>query len=103
MSSDHNRQHEPRERLPEPDTSPTAAESVEKVEDPQAVQAAKPTDRRGISRDATAQDTGRRSRGGEWVRRKAMLNRRGGAWAGRGMDFAVQLSPTARATKAPLP
>lgn len=100
MSSDHNRQHEPRERLPEPDTSPTAAESVEKVEAPEAVQAAKTADRRGISRDATAQDAGRRSRGVEWVRPTDLLTRHGAALAGRGLDFEVELARRTRTTTA---
>lgn len=100
MNTDQDQQDESRERSPEPDTSRTAAESVEKVEAPEAVQAAKTTDRRGISRDATAQDAGRRSRGVEWVRPTDLLTRHGAALAGRGLDFEVELARRARTTTA---
>lgn len=99
MNTDHGRQHEPRERLPEPDTSPTAAESGEKVEAPEAVQAAKAASRRNNS-ETPAQGAGRRARGVEWVRPTDLLTRQGAALAGRCIDFEVELARRTRTTTA---
>lgn len=101
MTPNHDQQqHEPRKRSSEPETSRTATESVEMAEAPEAVQAAKITDRRGISRDTSAHDAGRRARGVEWVRPTDLLTRNGAALAGRGIDFEVELARRTRTTTA---
>lgn len=99
MSTDHDQQHDPRERSPETDASRTATESVEKVETPEAVQAAKVSGRRGNDAKRNAQEAVRRVRGVEWVRPTDLIARHGGAAAARGIDFQVEL---ARRTRAPI-
>lgn len=100
MSTDHDgQQHEPRERIPDPDTSRTATESVEKAETPDAVQAAKVSGRRGDDAKRNAQEASRWTRGVEWVRPTDLIARHGGAAAARGIDFQVEL---ARRTRTPI-
>lgn len=100
MSTDNDgQQHEPRERIPDPDTSRMASEPVEKVETPDAVQAAKVSGRPGHARSTTAQDPVRRAWGVEWVRPTDLIARQGAALAGRGIDFEIEL---ARRTRAPI-
>lgn len=100
MSTDHDgQQHDPRERIPDPDTSRTATESVEKAETPDAVQAAKVALQRGKERSKAVQDASRRARGVEWVRPTDLIARQGAALAGRGIDFEIEL---ARRTRAPI-
>ena len=98
MNTDHDPQHEPRERSPEPDTSRTATETVEKVEAPEAVQAAKTARLRGNNDQTPTQGAGRRVRGVEWVRPTDLLTRHGAALAGRGIDFEVELARRTRTT-----
>lgn len=100
MSTDHDeQQHEPRERIPDPDTSRTATESVEKAETPDAVQAAKVSGRHGNERSKAVPGAVRRARGVEWVRPTDLIARHGGAAAARGIDFQVEL---ARRTRTPI-
>lgn len=98
MTTDHDPQHEPRERSPEPDASRTATETVEKVEAPEAVQAANIARLRGNNDQTLTQGAGRRVRGVEWVRPTDLLTRHGAALAGRGIDFEVELARRTRTT-----
>ncbi|WP_019482631.1 hypothetical protein [Arthrobacter sp. TB 23] len=95
MNPNHDPQHEP-----EPDTSRIATESVEKVEAPEAVQAANTSRLRSNNDETPIPGAGRRVRGVEWVRPTDLLTRHGAELAGRGIDFEVELVRRTRTTTA---
>src|SRR5699024_1137354 len=86
------------ERVPEPISARTAAESAEKIEAPDALRAARAAHRRETERQTPAAES-RRARGAEWVRPTELIARQGAALAGRGIDFEVE---RARRTRTPI-